>query len=362
MKKCLWVGVVFAVFLQSALHACTGIVSQAENGDCVFARTMEFGVDILEFNLLFVPRGIAYTSQISKDQIGAAWKTKYAHVGFNPTSNPILVDGVNEKGLACGGFYFPGWAGYEKISPNEQPNTVANIDFISWVLGNFASVREVKEALKATKIAGVTYPEWGIVPPLHYIVVDEAGDKIVIEYVDGKQKIYDAWIGTITNSPTYDWHLTNARNYIGLTPLNKPMVKLSGHELTQLGQGSGAFGLPGDFTPPSRFVRATFLNQAVLPGKTAQEQVQRAFKILNQFDIPTGAIREEKNGEVHYEETQWTSASDLKNRRYFFHSYQNRTIKFIDLLQLNLDSKTTQTISISDPECLLDISASLNSR
>src|ERR1700722_1295434 len=175
MKKCLWVGVVFAVFLQSALHAYTGIVSQAENGDCVFARTMEFGVDILEFNLLFVPRGIAYTSQISKDQIGAAWKTKYAHVGFNPTSNPILVDGVNEKGLACGGFYFPGWAGYEKISPNEQPNTVANIDFISWVLGNFASVREVKEALKATKIAGVTYPEWGIVPPLHYIVVDEAG-------------------------------------------------------------------------------------------------------------------------------------------------------------------------------------------
>ena len=27
-------------------------------------------------------------------------------------------------------------------------------------------------------------------------------------------KIYDAVLGVITNSPTYDWHLTNLRNYL----------------------------------------------------------------------------------------------------------------------------------------------------
>ncbi len=356
----LWLCSSLVIFTQSSIHACTGIVSKAENGDCVFARTMEFGVDILVYNLLFVPRGIAYTSQISKDQTGAAWKTKYAHVGFNPTGNPILIDGVNEKGLACGGFYFPGWTQYEKVTQSELPNTVANTDFISWVLGNFASVREVKEALKNTKVAGVIFADWGVIPPIHYIVVDETGDKIVIEYVDGKQKIYDAWIGTITNAPTYDWHLTNARNYIGLAALNQPVVTINGHELAQFGQGSGALGLPGDFTPPSRFIRATFLNQVVLPGKIGQEEVQRAFKILNQFDIPKGAIRDEENGKVHYDETQWTSAADLKSRRYFFHSYKNRIIKVVDLSLLNLDSKKIQTISIDDPECFMDISSSLN--
>lgn len=345
----------FLSFLQYAA-ACTGIVHKDNSGNVIYARTMEFGVDILNFNLIFVPRGIAYSSQIAKNKNGATWKTKYAHIGFNPANNPILIDGVNEKGLACGGFYFPGWTQYETVAADQLASAVANTDFISWVLGNFSSVREVKEALQETKVIGALFPEWGLVPPLHYIVVDELGDKIVIEYVGGKQNIHDAWIGTITNAPTYDWHLTNARNYIGLTELNRPAIKIEGHDLAQFGQGSGALGLPGDFTPPSRFIRASFLNQVVLTGNTAQEQIQRAFKILNQFDIPKGSVKSVEGGKVHYEETQWTSASDLKNRRYFFHTSKNRTIKFVDLNQMNLTSNTIQTIQIDIEEPFIDIS------
>ena len=266
------------IFTQSSIYACTGIVSKAENGDCVFARTMEFGVDILVLQLaLCTQRHCLHLANLQRSN-GRCVENQICACGFNPTGNPILIDGVNEKGLACGGFYFPGWTQYEKVTQSELPNTVANTDFISWVLGNFASVREVKEALKNTKVAGVIFADWGVIPPIHYIVVDETGDKIVIEYVDGKQKIYDAWIGTITNAPTYDWHLTNARNYIGLAALNQPVVTINGHELAQFGQGSGALGLPGDFTPPSRFIRATFLNQVVLPGKSAKKRSREPLK------------------------------------------------------------------------------------
>ena len=36
--------------------ACTGIRLVAEDGSPVFGRTMEFGADMLEFNLIVVPR------------------------------------------------------------------------------------------------------------------------------------------------------------------------------------------------------------------------------------------------------------------------------------------------------------------
>ncbi len=341
------------------VDACTGIVSKAENGDIVYSRTMEFGANVLTFNLLYVPQGIEYTSQLANNATGAKWTTKYAHVGFNPLGINIIGDGMNEKGLAGGIFYFPGYAEYQKTTPDENTHTISNQDFISWVLGNFATVQEVRDALKTTKVAGVPYAQWKIVPPLHYIVVDKTGDRIVVEYVKGELHLYDAQLGTITNSPTYDWHTTNVRNYIGLHAINNPPVSINGDQLTQIGQGSGAVGLPGDFTPPSRFIRATFLNAVVLNGKNGQEQVQRAFRILNQFDIPKGAVYSESNGKKEYEETQWTSASDLGNLAYYFTTYSSRNIQVVNFKDLDINAKQIKTIPVQVPQSYINITPRL---
>ena len=53
-------------------------------------------------------------------------------------------------------------------------------------------------------------------------------------------------------------------------------------------------GMPGDFTPPSRFVRAVAFSHSVLQPKTGDDAVLEAFHILNNFDIPKGAAREVK--------------------------------------------------------------------
>lgn len=338
-------------------HACTGIVKKADNGDVVYARTLEFGQSLISFDLLFIPRAIDYTAQTNGDGIeGLKWSTKYAHVGFNPFGMPILADGLNEKGLACGAFYFPGWAEYEQVDQG-SPGVISNLDFVSWALGNFATVKEAIAALKETKVIGLVYKPWGIVPPLHYILVDQSGDKAIIEYVKGGVRIYDdVPIGTITNSPSYDWHVVNARNYIGLSALNRPSVKINGSELAAFGQGSGSIGLPGDFTPPSRFIRASFLNQVTLAAKDGLEGVQRAFKILNQFDIPKGAVRQDEEGKIVYEETQWTSAADLANGRYFYHTAKNRMVRFVNLNLLNLKGKKIQSVPVEEGESFVDIS------
>ena len=80
-------------------------------------------------------------------------------------------------------------------------------------------------------------------------------------------------------------------------------------------------GLPGDFTPPSRFVRAVAFSLSAIPSDTAAESVLQAFHILNNFDIPYGSVRDTEGGVVHAEYTLWTAASDLKNLKWYFGSH-----------------------------------------
>src|SRR5208282_2216741 len=102
----------------------------------------------------------------------------------------------------------------------------------------------------------------------HYVVYDASGKSIVVEYTGGKLHVYDDPLGVITNSPAFDWQMTNLSNYVNFSMTNVPPVKLGPVTLEPFGQGSGMLGLPGDFTPPSRFVRAVAFSQSVFQAKT----------------------------------------------------------------------------------------------
>ncbi len=96
--------------MQSA-PACTGITLTAADGTVVHARTLEFAIDI-DSNVIVVPRGYARVGTTPDGKPGLKWKAKYASVGANGVGLPFIFDGVNEKGLAVGTFYFPTSAGY----------------------------------------------------------------------------------------------------------------------------------------------------------------------------------------------------------------------------------------------------------
>ena len=144
-------------------------------------------------------------------------------------------------------------------------------------------------------MGNVVLKEFGFVPPVHYIVHDAGGGCAVLEYVETQLKVHKNHLGVLTNSPTFDWHVTNLRNYINLGVTGLPPLKLEGKAFAPFGQGSGMLGLPGDFTPPSRFIRAVAFTQSALPVDKAEDGVKQAFHILNQFDIPKGdGPREER--------------------------------------------------------------------
>ena len=177
----------------------------------------------------------------------------------------------------------------------------------------FATLDEVRNNLANVVIAPTVIQGWGDVSsPFHYIVYDKSGQSIVIEPINGKLIVHDNPIGVLTNSPSFDWHMTNLRNYIHLTPNNSAPMKLEDIVLSPIRQGSGMMGLPGDFTPPSRFVRAAAFAAAAIPVENANEAVFQAFHFLNQFDIPKGVARQvDKNGNLSIATTLWRLLSEV---------------------------------------------------
>ena len=155
----------------------------------------------------------------------------------------------------------------------------------------------------------------------------------MVEPVDGTLKVHDAPLGVMTNAPTYDWHMTNLSNYVNLSVNDIDQTKVGGVTVPAFGAGTGLLGLPGDFTPPSRFVRAVVYSKAAVPNQTAEDAVFAAFHILNQFDIPKGSVMNSAVGEPTAEITEWTSVADLKNLRWYFRTREDQSIRMVDLKQ-----------------------------
>lgn len=340
--------------LAAPANACTGIRLTAEDGSVVHARTLEFGLD-LESDVIVIPRRYARTGTTPDGKAGLRWNTKYASLGANAVGLPFIFDGLNEKGLAVGTFYFPTTAGYMSYSPSDAGRTIAPWEVGSWILENFATVEEVQANIGQVVVPEVVYEAWGFVPPVHYVVHDASGKSIVIEYVKGSLNIHDNPLGAMSNSPTFDWHMTNLRNYVNFSFTNLPPVQVGSVQLLPFGLGTGMLGMPGDFTPPSRFIRAVAFSQSVLPSKTGEEAVLQAFHVLNNFDIPKGAAREaekDEHGNIVADYTSWISANDLKAKRFYFRTYENSQIRMVDLTRMNLNARDIKTISMKGEEII----------
>jgi len=338
----------------SPAAACTGIVLTATDGAVVRARTLEFGEDP-QSQLIFIPRGQKMTATGPNGEAdGVAWTQKYASAGTNAFGKSIVLDGLNEKGLGGGLFYFPGYAGYQDVSAAEADRSMGSWELLTYVLGNFATVAEVKAGLPDVKVSNVALEGFGGSPPLHMIVTDAGGASLVVEYVDGVLNVYDNPLGVLTNSPGFDWHSTNLSNFVNLSALNVPKLALRDIKIDQTGQGSGLLGLPGDFTPPSRFVRAVAFSQAAAKSADGAAATKLAFHILDNFDLPPGTVRS-GSGPTDYEVTYWTGAADLKNLRYSVTTFDNRQIRMFDLAAADMDGGEIVIMPLDQPEAVLEV-------
>ena len=134
--------------------ACTDVRLVATDGSPFTVRTMEFAMD-LKSEAVIVPRGRQVTSPAPNGN-GLAWTSKYGYVFMNAYGMPAVTDGLNEKGLGFGALYLPGETAYQTVKPGEEARAVSNVSFGAWVLGNFATVEEVRAALGDIVVWGET--------------------------------------------------------------------------------------------------------------------------------------------------------------------------------------------------------------
>ncbi len=336
---------------------CTGIMLRNADGTVVHGRTGEFGY-FLDTDAVVVPRGHTVTGE-TPDGPGMRFTTKYAAVGLICFDKMGFLDGLNERGLGIGAFYFPSYAEYATITDENIGKALSPSQFPDWVLGRFATIDELRAAIDNEEVVIAPTPVDGFgekAPPFHYVVYDRDGSSIVIEPVGGQLVVHDNLLGVMTNSPTFDWHITNLRNFIALDPMNVPPITVSGETVGQLGQGGGMLGLPGDFTPPSRFVRAAVFSATAVPSPDAPTGIEQVFHILNNFDIPVGVTREMHDGTVYNEYTSVTTARDPQNLRFYYKTYEDQTLRMVDLKRFDPDATGVVKLKTNTDQPIVDMS------
>lgn len=349
-----------AVFFCDKANACTGIMLRNSNDTViVHGRTVEFTIPespVIEY----IPRNYKFTGKTNLGD-GLTYKTKYAILGTSAdVADSNVVDGINEAGLSVAFFYFPTFAEYTTVTEENRNRALSPCDFPNWLLSRFETVNEVRKAIENDSVAVVStiLDGWPInPPPFHYIVYDKNGSCIVIEPLKGKLVVYDDTLGVITNSPEFDWHMTNLRNYISLSPENVDSVNIFGNEISNiaLGAGNGLFGLPGDFTPPSRFVRAAVFSVTSVRPKNETDGIKKIFHILNNFDIPKGSVVE--SGQYDY--TLLTVARDPKNLSYYYKTYEDQAIRVVNMKHFDPNGTKMLMLSTESKQDFTDMSEKL---
>lgn len=339
----------------SGLNAgCSALSWTTRDGAHLWGRNYDFDRLAEGSSITFLPQETEYFTLLGNEG-GAepenACRSRYACAGtgllLSPT--PVLYEGINEKGLMGGQLYYRTFAHYEKerrehTAPLQPPFLVYHL------LAQCATVEEAVRCLEQD-VSLVSVPMMGTVPSLHWSFCDAAGESIVIEPDRDGLHIYRNTLGVMTNSPGYPWHRLNLLNYAGIRDLDYDGIQLENLSMEQCFSGSGAQGLPGDWSSPSRFIRLAFLKQYALKGAHEAEGVSRMFRLFQAAAFPLGMVKvthqshitELDTQVVPYDYTVYTAIYCAESLCVYWTTYENPRIQFLELGKL-LDRREPLTV------------------
>lgn len=307
---------------------CSSFTLETKDHKHLLSRTMDFMMEMAE-QVVFVPKNKTFAvSYDDKEEI----TSKHAFIGMGSIQEvdnaPVTCDGVNDAGVTAGVLYFPGYASYkEKATDNTW--AVSPDKVISAVLSQAASLAEVKELFdEKISIVNEVSVTLKVVPPLHFIFSDTSGKSLIVEPEEDGVHVIEDSIGVMTNSPDYHWHETNLRNYLSVQPKQHEDIEFLGKTLKPFSQGSGTFGLPGDFTPVSRFVRTAFMKNNVEQPADELSAVTLSHHILESVSIPRGIV---VTTDDTFDYTCYTAYMCAESRSYYYATYGNQRIRCVRL-------------------------------
>jgi len=274
---------------------------------------MDFHKDLMT-NLWTQPKGITRDDGV---QGKLTWTSKYGSV-VATAFDMISVDGLNEAGLA--GHVL--WLAESDYGPQDDSRTqLSQAIWMQYFLDNYATVAEAVEWIEKSDVQVVQMIDpTGRTPPAIHLALDDAtGDSCIIEYSDGKPKVYHSReYCVMTNSPTYDQQLELVKTISGL---------------------GGDQPIPGSTLASDRFARAAYYVSRLDQPQTQLQAIAAMFSVIRNAAQP---FRIPDPGKPDASQTLWQTVSDLTNKRYVFESTTRPNIVWVDLSDLDLTEGAPQ--------------------
>ncbi len=299
---------------------CTSIAMKT--ADFYFGRNLDLEYDFGQ-QVVITPRNYPFHFRCE-----APVKEHPAIIGMATVADgyPLYAEAANEHGLCIAGLNFPQNAHYFSEAAESKRN-VSPFELIPWVLCHCKTTAEAKALLAKTRLVDISFSERLPLTPLHWHIADQAAS-IVAEPTVGGLRIYDDPVGVLTNEPPFPYHLADLCRYLHLTPAPPHNYFHGVKGIAPYGSGMGAIGLPGDWSSPSRFVRAAFLLHHSYAPEGEAESVNQFFHLLSAVEMVRGSVISEDG---RYEITRYSSCINATRGIYYYTTYKTRTATAIEL-------------------------------
>lgn len=196
---------------------------------------------------------------------------------------PLYYDAMNEHGLCMAGLAFTGFCTYAPPDTLHSTHRLAPWELIPYVLANCRTIHEATALLADTVLADIPFSDTLPNQPMHWMLADKSASAALETDRNGRIITYSNPADVLTNAPPLPALLSHLKAYEGLSP--HPRTDLPQDSICAgTPRGSGALGLPGDWSSPSRFVRASYLRRHVQITDTAS-----VFSMLDSLKVPRGA-------------------------------------------------------------------------
>ena len=301
---------------------CTALTLPTARG-ALFGRTLDLDQHFGE-RVALTPRRFDFRFRLTDAPHGGA---HHPLLGMAAVVDgyPLYADAMNDAGLCMAGLRFAGYAHYDS-HPTEGGINLTPWEVIPFVLAYHTTVDEAETTLQRVKI--VDHPYSANLPntPLHWMIADRSGEALVVEATEAGVQIHRNPVGVLTNAPPFLCQLAHWRSYAHMTAKH-PADAAGKGTASAFPLGVGAVGLPGDYSSPSRFVRAAFLRrEAGRAIRDAANPVARFFSLLGAVVPPFGAVLTPE-GKPHH--TLYTSCADTAEGRYYYATEASLGVKWV---------------------------------
>ncbi len=308
------------------MPVCTSIAMKT--GDFYFGRNMDLEYEFGE-RVVITPRN--YPFEFRK---AGLMRNHYAIIGMATVADgyPLYAEAVNEKGLCIAGLNFPGNAFFSPQADPEKSN-ISPFELVPWLLGRCATLEEARKLLETTQLVAIPFSNHIQLSPLHWHIADQTGS-IVLEATKNGMMIFENPFGVMTNNPPFSFQMENVCQYMNLMTGQPENCFSKVGNLQPFGLGLGSFGLPGDFSPASRFVKAAYLSTNSICDLDENSSVSQFFRILASVGVPRGSVVL-PDGKLQI--TTYSCCINVSKGIYYYTSYFNHQITAVHLKHENLN-------------------------